>query len=284
MYIENEGGSKRLTKNNFKKSFSSDSEYLISLKNDSKKYPLFSQVLLETRTDCNRKCTFCPQYHLERPLKLMDWAVFTKVIDNLAIIEFSGRIALFMTNEPLLENRIIDMIKYARSKSPRFFLDITTNGTLLTIDYLDQLLAAGIDNVNINDYRSDRISNPDKISKKLLDLVNKFNHNPKVTYNKRSTKEVLSNYAGTIENSKRQLKNGFCNYPFRKLAISADGNILLCCNDYEYSTSFGNVMENNVEDIWFSSKMNKYRDELLKENRIGICSNCDEFQDYNVFI
>lgn len=82
---------------------------------------MFTQVLLETRTDCNRKCKFCPQAHFSRPFRSMDWNVFTKVIDDLAEMEFSGRVALYMTNEPLIEPRLMEMIKYARIKSARFF-------------------------------------------------------------------------------------------------------------------------------------------------------------------
>lgn len=212
----------------------------------------------------------------------MKWEVFHRVIDQLSEIKFSGRIAFFMTNEPMLDNRLFEMIKYARNKSARFFLDITTNGKGLNSKQIDELLIAGLDNININDYRNDREKQPDKISKYLTDIVNDFKNNPKITYNKRSTKEVLSNYAGVVIGEKRELQSSFCNYPFRKLSI-AEGNVILCCNDYTYKTNFGNVMDNTLTDIWFSSELNKYRNNLLNETRKSICEKCDEFQNYSVF-
>lgn len=283
MYVEKKGIAQRKKQQGNNESFDSDIEYLKKYFADNGNYPMFSQVLLETRTDCNRKCKFCPQAHFSRPLKSMDWDVFTKVIDELAEMEFSGRVAMYMTNEPLIEPRLMEMIKYARNKSARFFIDITTNGKNLSSKLLDEFFLSGLDNININDYRSDRKSSPDKISKSLEKTIRDFKSNPKVTYNKRSTVEVLSNYAGTIKDSNRKLLSEFCNYPFRKLAISAEGNIILCCNDYTYKTNFGNVVSETLSNIWNSEALNNYRNSLLNEIRDGICNGCDEYQNYSVF-
>ncbi|MBL7764624.1 MAG: SPASM domain-containing protein [Chitinophagaceae bacterium] len=283
MYVEKNGIAQRKMHQGKNESFHSDIDYLKKYFVANGNYPMFTQVLLETRTDCNRKCKFCPQAHFSRPLRSMDWNVFTKVIDDLAEMEFSGRVALYMTNEPLIEPRLIEMIKYARIKSARFFIDITTNGKNLSSKLLDELFLQGLDNININDYRSDRKSSPDKISKSLEKTIRDFKSNPKVTYNKRSTVEVLSNYAGIIKDNNRELLSKFCNYPFRKLAISAEGNIILCCNDYIYKTNFGNVLSGNLSNIWNSEALNNYRNNLLNETREGICIGCDEYQNYSVY-
>jgi radical SAM protein with 4Fe4S-binding SPASM domain len=283
MYLEKNGIAQRKKQQEENESCYSDIDYLKKYFADNGNYPMFSQVLLETRTDCNRKCKFCPQAHFSRPLKSMDWNVFTKVIDELAEMKFSGRVALYMTNEPLIEPRLMEMIKYVRSKSARFFIDITTNGKNLSSKLLDEFFLSGLDNVNINDYRSDRETSPDRISKSLEKIICDFKSNPKVTYNKRSTEEVLSNYAGIIKDSNRKLLSEFCSYPFRKIAISAEGNIILCCNDYTYKTNFGNVLSESLRTIWHSEALNKYRNNLLNEIRDGICNGCDEYQNYSVF-
>src|SRR5665647_1097884 len=132
-----------------------DKEYLFQYYQSEGVFPLFSQVLIETRTDCNNKCSFCPQTHFKRPFKEMNWECFIRIIESLKEIEFSGRIALLLSNEPLLDTRLISMIQYVKSQSTRFFVDITTNGKLLNINLLDSLMNAGLDNININDYRSD---------------------------------------------------------------------------------------------------------------------------------
>lgn len=85
-------------------------------------FPMFRQVLIETRTDCNSHCKFCPHAFCQKPLGLMAWECYKRVIDQLVEINYNGRIALMLSNEPLLEERLEDMIVYARKRSPRFFL------------------------------------------------------------------------------------------------------------------------------------------------------------------
>lgn len=283
MYLEKNGIAQREKRISESTVSYSDIEFLKNYYEQNGNYPLFSQVLLETRSDCNSNCKFCPQAHFKRPLQIMEWEIFERVINELTEINFSGRIAFFMTNEPLLETRLLEMVRYGRNKSARFFLDITTNGKGLNSNLMDKLLIAGLDNININDYQNNREQFSDKISKNLIDVVNDFRNNPKITFNKRSTEETLSNYAGTIKGKKRELKSTFCNFPFRKLSISAEGNVILCCNDYTYKTNFGNVIKKSVKDIWFSKELNNYRNDLLNEKRNGICERCDEFQNYSVF-
>ena len=127
-------------------------------------FPIFRQVLIETRTDCNNHCKFCPHAFNKKTLGIMSWECYKQIINQLSDINYNGRIALMLSNEPLLEERMEEMIVYARQKSPRFFLDMTTNGTLLTVDKLDKFFKLGLDNININDYRSDRDKYPEEWS------------------------------------------------------------------------------------------------------------------------
>jgi radical SAM protein with 4Fe4S-binding SPASM domain len=166
--------------------------------------------------------------------------------------------------------------------SQRLFLDITTNGKLLTTEKLDKLFEAGLDNVNINDYRSDRDQN-DILSPNIENIWQHYGNNPKVTIKKRRTDEQLPNYAGNISQSFDASEYGFCNYPFRKLTIAYNGNVLLCCDDFLYDTKFGNVMHDKLIDCWNNTQYNNIRKSLLENKRIGICARCDDSQDYNTF-
>jgi len=260
-----------------------DKQYLQNYYAQFKTFPLFSQVLIETRTDCNKRCSFCPQSFYKRTVESMKWTVYKKIIDSLAEIGFAGRIALLVSNEPLLEHRLLKMIKYAKKQSPRFFLDITTNGVLLSIAKLDELFSAGLDNININDYRSDREIEPDKISNNLIEIVENFRSNPKVTYNVRSSNELLPNYAGVIPQDYNAQDYGFCNFPFRKLVFSVNGDVLLCCNDFKQETNFGSIISDSILSIWNSPKLNAFRLSLLDDKRIGLCKNCNDKQTYSIF-
>lgn len=260
-----------------------DINFLENYYSTNGKFPCFKQVLVETRTDCNNRCPFCPQTFNKKNLGVMNWNCYTAIIDQLAELSFSGRVALFLSNEPLLEDRLEDMIVYAKRKSPRFFLDITTNARLLTVEKLDSLFKFGLDNILINDYRNDREDYPEKISPNLEPIVNAYKNNPKVFIKKRSLQEKLPNYAGNIPQEFDSKDFGFCNYPFRKLTIAYTGDILLCCNDFMYNTFFGNVMINSLVDCWNNPEMNEIRLNLLKNRRVGFCKRCNEVQNYSVF-
>ena len=247
------------------------------------KFPMFKQVLVETRTDCNNHCLFCPHAFNNKPLGIMNWECYTTIIDQLCEIQYNGRVALMLSNEPLLETRLEKMIEYAKDKSQRFFLDITTNGRLLTVPIVDKLVKLGLDNININDYRGDRDICPEKWSSYLEPVFKAYGNNPKVNFKHRRLDENLPNYAGNIPQKFNPEDYGFCNYPFRKLTIAYNGNILLCCDDFMYDTNFGNVMKDNLIDCWNHPDLNRARFSLLENSRIGLCKRCNDYQDYNVF-
>ena len=261
----------------------SDIRYLENYYKNHGKFPMFKQVLIETRTDCNNKCPFCPHAFNKKKLGIMTWECYITIIDQLCNINYNGRVALMLSNEPLLEDRLEKMITYAKSKSQRLFLDITTNGRLLTLEKLDHLFELGLDNININDYRGDRDAFPDKWSSYLVPIYEAYNNNPKVSFQKRRLDEILPNYAGNIPQSFDKSLLGFCNYPFRKLTIAYNGDVLLCCNDFMYDTCFGNVMEDPLIDCWNHPTMNEIRISLLKDKRIGLCERCNDFQNYKAY-
>jgi len=260
-----------------------DKNFLNSYYETNNDFPLFSQVLIETRTDCNKHCSFCPQSFYKRESEVMKWKIYKKIIDSLAGIGFAGRIALFVSNEPLLETRLIKMIRYAKRKSPRFFVDITTNGLLLNIEKVDELFSAGLDNMNINDYRNDRADFKDKVSNNLVQVIETYRSNPKITYNSRSSQEQLPNYAGVIPQKFNSFDFGFCNFPFRKLVFDVNGNVIVCCNDFKHTTNLGNIENTSILSLWHSEKMNEIRENLLKDNRIWLCASCNDNQKYSVY-
>lgn len=260
-----------------------DTDYLKKYLIEHGHYPVFQQVLIETRTDCNNSCPFCPHHFNDKKFGEMSWICYTHIIDDLVSMGYNGRVALMVSNEPLLEPRLFKMIEYAKRKSPRLFLDITTNGRLLTLEIVDHLFAIGLDNLNVNDYRGDRDIHPDRVSGNLKDIEGSYSNNPKLTIQKRRLDESLPNYGGNIPHIMNEQPYGFCNFPFRKLVISYDGNVVVCCNDFLNKTSFGNVMSKSLLECWNDDKLDLYRHALLNNNRIGLCAKCNDGQDYSVY-
>jgi len=68
-----------------------------------------------------------------------------------------------------------------------------------------------------------------------------------------------------------------CRRLWTQPVINQDGEFSICCYDKDLSIPIGNLAQNSFEELWFSSRMNRIRDQILKDRRsIPICTNCGE--------
>jgi len=111
---------------------------------------------LETSSQCNRRCEYCANATYDETRDrfskniFMRDEIFTATIDQLAEIDFIGRIAFHYLNEPLMfVDSLVERIAFARQKLPNARLTVYTNGDFLTKPVLDRLAAAGVDAVEI---------------------------------------------------------------------------------------------------------------------------------------
>ena len=81
---------------------------------------LFRHILIQTNSKCTRKCYFCHHGLDDPPANIdMDEGLFTHIIDQLAHINYKGRVGLFEMNEPLTDKRFTGFLTYARKKLPK---------------------------------------------------------------------------------------------------------------------------------------------------------------------
>lgn len=240
---------------------------------------IFPQIAIETRTDCNLRCEFCPQSINPRPEQIMSEDTFKKIIDDLAAIEYAGQIAPLVNNEPLLDDRIVRFIAYPRKQCPLSYLHLLTNGVRLSLETVKELLAAGLDDLVINDYRKDRAKNPFRVSRNLEPIaeLSKKMFGRKIRISFRSSVGVLTNRAGNCRGREIKLPlRQFCIRPFFEMVIQAEGRAILCCQDYTYGEIMGDTSISSVADIWFNEKYRRIRAELYEGDRTGkICQKCD---------
>ena len=205
-----------------KKGKNKGDEYVTEL---GKEVPLFEHVEIETVNRCNGKCSFCPVSvaHDIRQRHVMSEELFKKIIDQLAEIEYSGRLALFSNNEPFLDPRIVEFNRYARERLPKARMHLFTNGTVMTLDkfkeiigYLDELI---IDNYN----QGLELNENSKAVKEYCEQHPTLKK--KVTIVMRKEQEILTSRGGDAPNrneirSYPQIK---CALPFKQLIIRPDG-------------------------------------------------------------
>lgn len=235
-------------------------------------------ISIETINRCNSTCSFCPANRDsdKRPFARMDEKLFHKIIGELSELEYDGYLNLYVNNEPFMDKRIEDWYIYAHEKLPKAKMLLYTNGTLITEERFKKIIPV-IDKMFINNY-SETLEVHDNV-KKLIDYVKNTQElwDKDITVQIRYIKEILTNRAGEAPNNSRKIKNGkICIMPYTDFTIYPNGNVGLCCSDALEKTSYGNLNESSLYEIWTSDKYRKLR-EVIGNNRdnYGFCEGCD---------
>jgi radical SAM protein with 4Fe4S-binding SPASM domain len=163
----------------------------IKNKQDSQRTRLETVIPLETPLElqlavasaCNFRCGYCPcstsDLLKENNVKkgIMKFDLYQKLIDDLD--EFPEKIKilrLVKEGEPLLNKRFADMVRYAKKKQPSVKVDTTTNASLLTPEFSDEIIDSGLDKIfislqGINAEAYNRLANVTVDFNKLLENV-----------------------------------------------------------------------------------------------------------------
>ena len=171
----------------------------IKNKQDSQRTRLETIIPLETPLElqlavasaCNFRCTYCPCSNSDLLKKnkvkkgIMNFELYKKIIDDLD--EFPQKIKtlrLVKEGEPLLNKRFADMVRYAKKKQPLVKVDTTTNATMLTPEFSDDIIDSGLDKIfislqGINTETYKRLSGVDVDFGKLIEKVIYFCKNRK---------------------------------------------------------------------------------------------------------
>jgi radical SAM protein with 4Fe4S-binding SPASM domain len=262
----------------------------------------FDTVFFELRTRCNGKCNFCAAsiQNETRPDLTMPFDLYTRVIEQLENMEFAGRVAYHVNNDPLIVPEIEKFVHFARERLPGAHIQILTNGKALTPTKAEKLLTAGINELSVNHY-DDNLSSPlpNRLTKVRDEILPNFyseaciktghggargSEKGVIYFNifRRRETEILTNRAGSAPNKQQSLDSnllGFCRYPFAQFNITTDGRVSKCCQDLYFDDPMGNIAEQELLDIWRGDPFREVRSALLANDR-GVnpmCANCDYF-------
>ncbi len=227
-------------------------------------------VQIQTIDYCNRKCPWCPNKYLNKtPDLLMREEIFFRILSELKKLDYQGAIHPYLMGEPLADKRFKSLVRIIRWQFPTNVILINTNGDFLkSRKDVEELIEAGLSNIIINLY-----------DKRNYHLIRKLEELPEVKFNKISKlRKFYYNRAGLIrEADSRRSRHSACPYALRKMCINYLGDVILCCSDYFYQVVFGNVMEMDLWDIYFSERYVCYRQ--MHAKGMGylrpLCSECD---------
>ena len=235
------------------------------------------------------------------------------MFEELGELKYKGRIAFYIYNEPLRDKRILSILMLAREMVPKSILMISTNADYMKENTLDNLFAAGLNMIRINVYSAndgDRNTSkvregvekakkratviqgwmdcrPDIDQTKSVDSGGSCKSKRATLHHKYGVKQDGANFGGGFELQNRsgnvewlaastiKTYTGVCTRPFRIMQVNWRGDAILCCNDYHGSTTWGNVRQNSLVELWNHVALHQARLELQDGVRTGLCKHCD---------
>lgn len=248
------------------------------------------------------------------PPARMDDDLYCKIIDE-CLQHPVKRISPYLMNEPLLDRNLGWKIRYLADRKPEnLSVKINTNASLLKGDMVDQILDAGLDRLNISFHGISKHvyeeSMQGLIYEEVLSNVNNFLETkkkrkvkkPKVTTVMIKTKLVeqeidairdywrkknVGTHIRAMENRANTTIQGkninpdkwhpfrWCKRLFTQAYILANGDMVLCCVDWERTTVLGNVMQKGIKEIWNGDKAVSIREKFLSGDTRGLlCHSC----------
>lgn len=215
---------------------------------------IFTGISIETSTYCNRKCIYCPNHNNPTPKLYADEKIIYKFIDDLSKMKYTGWIGWNFYNEPVLDERLIKFIKLSKEKLKKVTNILLTNGDFLTLENTIEYKQNGVDMfiVTIHD------KNTNKMYKKLNPIKEQIGNSFII---KTLTEKELGTRAGSVEVKREYMSFQYCDV-FINPIIDKDGNMLVCCNDYFRELKVGNIMENNIMQIWNDKNYKNLRKKL----------------------
>jgi radical SAM protein with 4Fe4S-binding SPASM domain len=237
---------------------------------------LFNVILIETKNTCTRKCWFCKfgQERRDEEIVKMDWDTIERIVFNLKELNYRGRISWFWINEPLMEKRIFDILKFTKQHCSSAFLSLITNGDILNDTVYKRLRQSGLDALGVSVYddktfqKIEQMQNDQRLV--MLDMRNPLPGH-------------LENRAGNVKQQsdefeayQQEFLDQSCARPFSMMTVNPKGEVVLCCADMYSDVVMGDVHDARLEEIWNNERFAHYRKTLMERGRRGLklCDGC----------
>ena len=242
--------------------------------------PMPLVVNLETINRCNSTCSFCTanKYAEKRPYKKMSDELFYKIIDQLHDWGYKGHLTLYGNNEPFLDTRIVEFHKYCREKLPDSFIFLSSNGLLLTVDKVREIIPY-VNQLIINNYCRDM-----KLHDNVKEIYDYAKAHPEefkdveLLIQMRYMDAVLSNRAGSAPNKQNDVKiiKETCLMPYTDMFIFPDGKMGICCCDNFEVSNLADLNITPLKEAWNSPAYQELRQKIRTSRAdYNFCKYCD---------
>ncbi len=267
-------------------------------------FPRFFEI--QTASFCNGGCAICPYKDVEKKNKkgIMSDNLFKKIVDEIADNDNYGiRIIPYFNNEPFLDKKIIERIKYINYKCPGCEVELSTNLSFLDKKNQNELSACNLKDLRLSVFGFSQSSYQKVMTgldwnntKNNLDILC---HNKKLRKNIGQISLVMIDYPGLkkqdINFAKKYCMDNFIKFefwgfldrsgnvkkfsnninkknvfgceqhrPIERFHVLFDGRVVLCCMDWRAQYVLGNVNKNSIKQIWHSARYEEIREKIYK--------------------
>lgn len=273
----------------------------------------------ETHAMCNANCNFCCHSMMKRKKGRMPDKLIKKL---LAQADGIDTLIPFLMGEPFLDNRIIKVLHMCRAIQPQCSIVLHSNMSLCHKQYATEIIEKNlVDEIHtsfygISPHQYKKLQGLDyfQVVRNILYLIQerekRGRKNPVVICDYILMDELLPYYNAfkeywqPIVDAVRtvcyddwhgdQPDRGSRFHPVRltrtpcfrlwhDMNVHWDGNVVLCCIDYEQEVVLGNVNKQSLAEIWQGERMKEIRS-LHMEGRydeIPICGKCNAWKYSN---
>jgi radical SAM protein with 4Fe4S-binding SPASM domain len=276
--------------------------------------PLPLIAIVELTNNCNAHCSMCDRQTMTRKAGFIDWDLYRAIIDQ--IVRFRiRRVNLNRFGEPLLHPKIVDMVRYAKTRGVKE-VSFVSNGMLLDEKKAEGLIDAGLDKINISIDGAtaetfERIRagcKYDRVTGNLLRLLElrrqKGLKRPYVQINTLLMQDTLGELGRMIEEWRPRVdeirlggavqygnvdlnplatREGLkrepiaCSELFWKMIFFWNGDVSVCCEDIDGQLSVGNIREHTIPQLWKNEKYRELRRRHFRHDfsALPVCAACD---------
>jgi 2-deoxy-scyllo-inosamine dehydrogenase (SAM-dependent)/8-amino-3,8-dideoxy-alpha-D-manno-octulosonate transaminase len=254
--------------------------------------PLFERLQIESQSNCNRACWFCPrtydrsgkylQPNGDAVINRMATETILGVLEQAQALGFSGEVGFHHYSEPLLDPRNVSLAAAARARGMRPYLH--TNGDLLKAD---PALRREVGDV----YERIVIGLYDYTSRAELDDIKRFwrdcfsgtplEFSPIGRFGIGSGDSVGIPRAWVPTDRRMAtpdmtFDNAPCHRPMIRLIVQHDGEMANCCEDTHGDFDLGNIHTQSLAALWYSPRHVAVVTDLMagRRSEYKVCRNC----------
>ncbi|MBI2910180.1 MAG: radical SAM protein [Chloroflexi bacterium] len=271
------------------------------------------EVLIETTNICNLDCPMCYSRQALREKGFIELDTCRRAIDQAVELDIKD-VHLYTVGEPLLHPHIAEMVRIAKEKGRRVF--IFTNGALLNPELGEKLIDAGLDclTFSVEGHEAGRYERTRRGSKfqRLLENASAF----RKLRDKRGAPTRIEVFSDVSNETKEELtafvsfwkqyadgvqlvylanQGGYikgiqnsqvlppaetrrpCSSLWATMVVLWNGEVSVCCVDFEGRLIVGNIFESTLKDIWFGKAYKKYQLWHVGQqfSKMPKCGGCD---------